>query len=78
MTTFSPEALYAALDRKRRARGMCWRDVAWAAGVTPSLFTRIGRHGLRPDVDNLARLLAWLGDTDIRPYIITIEEDDQL
>lgn len=65
---FDPDALYVALDRKRRAERIKWRDVAAAADVSPSTLTRIGQNK-RPDADGLARLLVWLGDTDLGPYI---------
>lgn len=65
-----PDALYVALDRQRRSRRMQWREAAREAGVSPSTFTRIGQ-GRRPDADGLVRLLAWLGTTDLAPYITT-------
>jgi transcriptional regulator with XRE-family HTH domain len=64
------DALYVALDRKRRGQRQRWRDVATEAGVSPSTLTRIG-HGRRPDADGLARLLVWLGSTDLAPFITT-------
>ena len=68
MTALDPDALYVALDRKRRKSKMRWRDVAEQAGVSPSTLTRIGQ-GRRPDADGLVCLLAWLGTTDLAPYI---------
>lgn len=65
---FDPDALYVALDRKRRTARIKWRDVATEAGVSPSTLSRIGQDK-RPDVDSLARLLLWLGDTNLAPYI---------
>ena len=63
------DALYVALDRQRRARRMSWRDVLLGAGIKgPSLATRLGQ-GHPPAVDNLVRLLTWLGETDLKPYI---------
>lgn len=52
--------LHAALDAERAARGMSWREVARAAGVSPSLLSRMGNAGQRPDVDGFARLVRWL------------------
>lgn len=65
--SFDPEKLYEALDRRRRRKEMRWRDVAKAAGVSPSTLTRISQ-GKRPDADSLVRLMAWLGSFDIRRF----------
>ena len=53
-------ALHAALDQKRRKLDLSWRQLAKAAGVSPSTLTRMGQ-GKRPDVDSFASLVAWLG-----------------
>jgi transcriptional regulator with XRE-family HTH domain len=66
--SFDPDALYVALDRKRREAGIRWRDVAKQAGVSASTLTRIGQFK-RPDADGVVRLLAWLGTTDLAPFI---------
>ena len=66
---FDSEALYVALDRERRERRMSWRAVLRAAGIPGlGLITRLGR-GHAPDISNVARLLLWLGDTDLKPYL---------
>lgn len=57
MITFDPEALYVALDRRRRHDRMLWRDIAREAGVSPSTLTRIGQ-GHAPDAQGLVRLMA--------------------
>lgn len=67
-----PDALYVALDRQRRQRRMQWRTVAAESGVSPSTLTRIGQ-ARRPDADGLVRLLAWLGTTDLAPFITRAE-----
>jgi transcriptional regulator with XRE-family HTH domain len=59
-TTFDAEALYGALDAQRRGRGLTWKKVAEAAGVSASTLTRMAQ-GRRPDVDSLAALLRWSG-----------------
>jgi transcriptional regulator with XRE-family HTH domain len=58
-TTIDVEALYAALDSKRRAARTSWRDIARELDITPSTFSRMA-HGKRPDVDTFATLLRWL------------------
>lgn len=65
------EALYVALDKRRRAAHLRWRDVALEAGVSPSTFSRMGLTGAAPNADGLARMLVWLGTTDLAPYITT-------
>lgn len=54
------DALMGALDQKRKRLNFSWRQVAAAADVSPSTFTRM-THGKRPDVDSFARLVEWLG-----------------
>jgi transcriptional regulator with XRE-family HTH domain len=59
-TTVDVDALYAALDNKRKAHGTSWREVARQLDVSPSTFSRMAQ-GRRPDVDTFATLLRWLG-----------------
>src|SRR3954454_17100812 len=59
-TTVDVEALYAALDSKRKATESSWRDVARDLDVSASTFSRMAQ-GRRPDVDTFATLLRWLG-----------------
>lgn len=73
-SAFDPDALYVALDRQRRTRRLTWRGVAAEAGVSPSTLTRVGQFK-RPDADGLVRLLAWLGTTDLAPYVRTDPKD---
>lgn len=58
-TTVDIQALYAALDGKRQARRLSWRDVAQELGISPSTFTRLAQQR-RPDVDTFASLVKWL------------------
>jgi DNA-binding Lrp family transcriptional regulator len=41
-TTVDVEALYAALDNKRKAHGTSWREIARQLGVSPSTCARHG------------------------------------
>jgi transcriptional regulator with XRE-family HTH domain len=59
-TTVDVEALYAALDNKRKTQGTSWRELARELDVSPSTFSRMAQ-GRRPDVDTFATLLRWLG-----------------
>lgn len=67
------EALYAALDRRRRGERLRWRRLAPIVGVSPSTFTRLSQ-GCVPNVEGLIRMLAWLGETDLKPYLTGREE----
>lgn len=67
---FDIRALYDALNARRQIIGLDWRDLAKQADVNASTFSRMGVQGLAPNVENLARMLIWLGDTDIKPYLV--------
>lgn len=58
--TVDVEALYAALDQKRRQEDLTWRKLAKAMEISPSTFTRMAQ-GRRPDVDTFVALCSWLG-----------------
>jgi transcriptional regulator with XRE-family HTH domain len=58
--TVDVQALYAALDSKRKAHETSWREVARELEISPSTFSRMAQ-GRRPDVDTFATLLRWLG-----------------
>lgn len=61
------------LDLQRTDRGLSWRDVAAATGLSASTFSRIA-DGHRPDADALVSLLVWLDlDTDLA-YLIKPRE----
>lgn len=67
---FDAEALYIALDRKRRERRIrSARQILREAGIsTPSTLTRLGQ-GSGLSADTLVRLLGWMGETDMTPYM---------
>jgi transcriptional regulator with XRE-family HTH domain len=54
------EGLYTALDVKRRAENLSWRDVATAVGVSASTLTRMAQ-GASPDVEGFGKMVRWLG-----------------
>lgn len=78
MSILDAEALYTAIDRTRRQRRIRGnREVLRQAGILgPSCLTRIGQ-GHAPSVDNLIRLLEWLGTTDLAPFITTREAQER-
>lgn len=65
---FDAEGLALALDKKRTEKGMSWRAVGREAGVSPSTLSRLAADE-HPDVRGLVSLLAWLGETDLAPYL---------
>lgn len=73
---FDSEALYLAIDKRRRELGISKREVCRQIGEhTPSAVTRIGR-GTQPSADLLVRLLHWLGETDLAPYIVPVQPQE--
>ena len=50
-TQFDVEALHAALEGERIARGLDWKDVSAQSGVSASTLSRLAQ-GKRPDVDS--------------------------
>jgi transcriptional regulator with XRE-family HTH domain len=53
------ETLVAALDAERKTKGLSWRQLAKAAGVSPSTLTRM-QQGKSPDVNTFSALATWL------------------
>jgi hypothetical protein len=65
---FDAAGFRAELERVRSSRGLTWRAVADEVGVAAGSLTRL--NGTRfPDVTTLVRILLWLGNTDLRPFI---------
>lgn len=62
------EALVAALDAERQARGLSWRQLAKEAGISPSTLTRM-QQGKSPDVNSFPALTTWLGIPAERFYV---------
>jgi hypothetical protein len=61
--------LLETLDERRVLLAISWRDVCRQAGLkADSTITRL-KQGHMPDVQNLARLLLWLGDTDLKSIL---------
>jgi transcriptional regulator with XRE-family HTH domain len=57
---FDVDALHAAMESERIARGLTWKDVSAESGVSASTLTRLSQ-GKRPDVDSLTALTQWMG-----------------
>lgn len=75
------EALYEALDLKRRGAELSWRDVAKAVGVSASTLTRMAQ-GASPDVEGFGKMVRWLGvpadDFISRPKDKSMKKADDL
>jgi hypothetical protein len=69
---FDSAALYAALDRRRGELGVTWREVLRQSGVAAVGTITYLSQGRSLSADTLLRLLVWLGDTDVAPYVLEI------
>jgi len=77
---FDAAAFYAALDGAREARKLNWKQVAAQSKVSASTLTRMAQ-GRRPDVDSLAKLLAWSGlkaEQFVRPKPLSAKKPETL
>lgn len=72
-TKIDVQALYAALDAERTARGWSWRQLAKEIGVSPSLLSRLGNE-LRPDADGFATLVRWL-NMPAEQFMVDVDGD---
>ncbi len=71
---FNLPALAAAVEARRRARDISYGAVARESGVNrQNLAQRLARSGSL-DVETFLRLLLWLGETDVTPYVNTAGE----
>lgn len=69
VATFDATLLHAAVCEAKERRGIASaRQVARQIGIPPSLLTRLGQ-GSAPEATNLAKILLWLGCTDLRKFI---------
>ena len=67
MRRFDPKALHAALDAKREARGVTWKQIAEETGVSVSTITRT-KQGGRMEVDGVLALVGWL-DVPVETFV---------
>lgn len=66
---FDLRGFYAALDQRRKERGLSWSGVSRETGLCPQAMHRMKR-GYTPRVDSLLTLSGWLGTPgDLRPYV---------
>lgn len=71
-------ALYRALNERRQMLQLTWLEVANQADVHVSTFSRMNVGGPSPNTENVARMLIWLGDTDIKPYIRDVGQEEPI
>jgi len=64
---FDSKALYAALDTRRKSRGLSWREVAEEMGVSAATISRT-REGGRMEVDGMLAMVAWL-DVPVEHFV---------
>jgi transcriptional regulator with XRE-family HTH domain len=57
---FDGMSFYKAINDVRELRGLNWKQISEATGVSASTLTRMGQ-GKKPDADSLAKLSAWGG-----------------
>lgn len=57
---FDAQGFYQAIDAERTSRGLNWKQVAQASGISASTLTRLAQ-GKKPDVDSMSALIAWSG-----------------
>jgi transcriptional regulator with XRE-family HTH domain len=56
---FDETRFFAAIEGKRKAEGLSWRELGRRLKLSPSTFSRLSR-GRRPDVETFLRLVGWL------------------
>lgn len=56
---FDDTAFFGAIEARRQAENLSWRQLGRKLALSPSTFSRMAR-GRRPDVETFLRLLAWL------------------
>ena len=71
---FDATLLYDAINRARVERGtpgrpLSWREVARQAHIASGGIGHEIAQGRQPTAGVLAKLLLWLGDTDLAPYL---------
>lgn len=75
-TSFDIAGFQADLERTRSARGVQWKQVSKATGVSASTLSRM-KNGRNPDAASMAALCAWAG-LDHRKYIAPEPEKPKL
>lgn len=66
---FDVPAFYRAVDDRRRQMHISARELCRQAGVIEGPGLTYLRAGRIPSAETLARLLLWLGTTDVAPFI---------
>jgi len=72
---FDETAFYRAVDDRRAAEQLTWRELGRKLGLSASTFSRLSR-GHRPDVETFVRLLVWL-NMPAAAFLTRTAETDQ-
>lgn len=76
---FDDARFFDAIDARRQAEKLSWRQLGRKLGLSASTFSRLAR-GRRPDVDTFLRLVGWLGlpaETFVKPGPASAKTGDQ-
>lgn len=58
---FDADRFLRAIERRRAAQGLSWRELSRQLDLSASTLSRLTR-GRKPDLDTFVRLLAWLDE----------------
>lgn len=85
---FNYRKFYLEINRQRKMRGhISWNKVATRAGIAPSnlhvfvkQFEDADRSGIFKalNVENVVKLLDWMKQTDLAPFIVDEDDPDVL
>lgn len=68
--TLDSEALYQAMEHRRRELNISWHEVTRQAGMNAISASRRLREGHSLSADGLILLMRWLGTTDVTPFTV--------
>ena len=76
---FDDTAFFDAIEARRQAENLSWRQLGRKLALSPSTFSRMAR-GRRPDVETFLRLLSWLdlpAETFMKDLTASTKQADQ-
>jgi hypothetical protein len=65
---FDVRAFYVAADAKRCEQNTNWSALARQLGMKPDTLLKL-QHGRTFSLGTLVRILEWMGETDLQPYM---------
>lgn len=72
---FDSAAFRARLDQRRTELGISWREVNRQSGLPAAAGAIKLRYGYVPNIETVCRLMAWLGETDLGPYLAEVARE---